>query len=227
MNPVLLLVRDNLEMTKRCVESILAQDIPTILQVVDNSDHDDVKKWGHDNDIFIYSFRPQIGVSRGWNFGLNLLFGEGYSHVLCPNNDTILSPWTYRMLLEMNLPFVTGVSVGDPNTLRQSSKWESPAPCPDFSLFAIRRDCWDAVGEFDDSMFLYASDCDYHVRAHALGIPLLNSGVPFYHERSSTIKLATPDDRRAIEQQANLDRAAFMRKWGCLPGTPEYAQLFK
>jgi len=76
-------------------------------------------------------------------------------------------------------------------------------------------------------MKLYASDCDFHVRAHRLGVPLYKASVPYYHERSSTLRLASPEERDEINVQANKDRAVFYSLYNCVPGQKEYEELFR
>lgn len=227
MNPVLLLVRDNLEMNKRCIDSICSQDVPTTLVIADNSEQDDTVKWALDqNNIAVYPFRPQIGVSRGWNFGLGALFKDGWEHVLVPNSDTILPPWFYSSLLNYDVPFVTGVSVGNMAEIAAPPPRKELVEHPDMSAFLIRRECWERVGKFDENMVHYCGDLDYHIRAYRSGVHLMNAGVPFYHERSSTLRLSTPKDRRLIELQADADRRTFTEKWGCATSGPSYDAMF-
>ena len=166
-----------------------------------------------------------MGVSRAWNYGLRYFFEMGEDHVLVVNNDVELRPDTYQELLSDGGPFVTCIGV---NTLHESQKLYVKAvrPHPDFSCFLIRREVWDKVGPFDESMVLYASDADYHVRLHQAGIPAYTIGLPFYHVVSGTIK-SNPDEALAIHQQADRDRALFEQKWGCKIGTPEYYEMFK
>lgn len=229
MNPVLILTRNNLALTKRTVASVGTQDIGTLIVFVDNGSTDGTSDWikAEDHHRSVYSINSENeGVSRGWNFGIERMFRSGVSHILVIGNDTVLPPWFYRELLSYDQPFVTGIAVDSMDAIR-----ELPAKCPldphpDFSAFLIRRDCWEKVGPFDERMKLYASDCDFHVRAHRLGIPLSKANVPFYHERSSTLNLATPEERALIETQANADRAVFRSLYGCLPGTAEYEALF-
>ncbi len=99
--------------------------------------------------------------------------------------------------------------------------------CPDFSAFLIRRDCWEQVGPFDERLVHYCGDMDYHIRAHRMGIKLMNAGVNFYHERSSTIKHSSPEERRAIEMQANRDRQTFRSIYGFGANDPQYEEVFK
>lgn len=228
MNPVLLLTHNCLELTKKCVESVRNQDIETEIMLIDNASTDGTKEWfdSPDSDLDGFIWTENRGVSAGWNYGIHTLLAEGAESILCINNDTVLPSFFYSKLLSYNLPFVTGISV-DNDPLSHPQSWPSPAECPDFSAFLIRRDCWEAVGKFDESMKHYASDCDYHVRAHKLGMKLLNAGVPFHHERSSTLKQANHFDRQVIGTQAARDRETFRAKWGCIPGEPAYSDLFE
>jgi O-antigen biosynthesis protein len=248
VNPVLILTHNNLELTKRCVESVKKQYPRADDFIVDNGSSDGTVFWANDRCSLLDVAPDNVGVSAGWNAGLTQLF---YYHkaqyVLVLNNDTVLPPWFYSELLSYDLPFVTGVAV---DKMEQISKRPPPLihtkmlatdtlfgpvvdldkildPHPDFSAFLIRRDAWEAVGPFDERMKLYASDCDWHVRAHRAGIKLWKANVPFYHERSSTLRLAPPDERIEIETQANKDRAVFKSLYGCLPGEPAYYELFK
>jgi predicted GNAT family N-acyltransferase len=54
----------------------------------------------------------------------------------------------------------------------------------------------------------------------------MNAGVPFYHERSSTLNNAAPKERRAIQMQADADRLRFYEKYGFHTWSPEYAAQF-
>jgi len=238
MNPVLMLCHNALDMTKRAVCSVLYQDIPTRLLVIDNASDDGTWEWLQQQpEVESVAFRPQLGVSKGWNWGLRQWFefgGRSAEHVLVLNNDVELPKWFYRTLLSRLSPtvgFVTGVSV-DNRPYCQSARepktgGEAPAmaPCPDFSAFCISRRVWQAVGPFDERMVFYAGDNDYHVRAARAGLPLMNCGAPFYHERSSTLRQASAEERAQIEAQANADRAVFKGLYGCNPWDPEYSAL--
>jgi GT2 family glycosyltransferase len=226
-NAVLTLTRNNLELTKRCIDSVFMQDVPVKMYVFDNGSTDGTREWleEHPETITSYIFEANYGVSRGWNFGLTQVF-DHHDHCLVIGNDTILGSWTYSALLSLQKFFVTGVDVG----MSELPKWPDIfplSPHPDFSCFLISRECWEAVGEFDTRMVSYAGDCDYHIRAHRVGIPLWKASVPYNHERSSTMNRATAKERMLLQHQANRDRAAFRDIYQCLPGTKEYDGLFK
>jgi GT2 family glycosyltransferase len=229
MNPVLVLTHNCLELTKRCVESVWRQDTETFIYFEDNNSKDGTGQWIYRNcdgkkmDAAFWS--ENRGVSFGWNDGLKWLFDKGAEHVLVLNNDVIIPPWFYRCLLSCDLPFVTGVARDVIPTVEPMS-WNLESH-PDFSAFLIRRDCWEQVGPFDESMVMYAQDTDYHVRAHRLGIPLQKACVEYYHLNSQTLKNAPPDEQKVIREQAHRDRGVFRSKYGCVPGTKEYEQLFQ
>jgi GT2 family glycosyltransferase len=226
-NPVLVLTHNCLELTKKCIDSIRKQDIETIIRVVDNASSDGTIEWlGAQDDIQDWYFDKNMGVSAGWNLVLEDEFeSQGADHVLVVNNDTALIPSCYRQLLAYDVPFVTGISVDEPKD--HPNCWTQPAESPDFSLFLIRKSAWKAIGPFDENMRMYCSDCDWHIRAHQAGIKLLNAGVPFHHERSSTLRHASIFARDAIQRQADLDRQVFKEKWGCFPWEPGYQELLK
>lgn len=234
MNPVLILAHNCLEQTKRAVTSVRSQSVATDLHIIDNGSTDGTYDWLRLMDresgyrSLITRFPDNRGVSAGWNWGLRYAFlKDDTDHVLVLNNDVDIPPWFYDYLLGYDLPFVTGVAVDSMSAINFPALPMPPQPYPDFSAFLIRRDAWLKIGPFNESMKLYASDCDYHVRGHHLGIPMMKANVPFYHESSSTLKLATPEARMEIEQQANKDREVFRSIYGCLPGTREYGELFR
>lgn len=230
MNPVLILTRNCLELTKRCVESVRAQGIENRLFIIDNASTDATNEWIDTNHIadFAYACSTNEGVSKGWNRGLSAIFDEpSYRHCLVLNNDTVLPPWFYRRLLAYEAPFVTGIAVDKHVTDEPPFDKEALDPHPDFSAFLITRAAWDIVGPFDERMKIYCSDCDWHVRAHRKGLRLWKSNSPYFHINSQTLKRADPAERSAIETQANLDREVFRSIYGCVPGTKEYEELFK
>jgi GT2 family glycosyltransferase len=233
MNPVLILTHNCLELTKKCVESVRKQDIETSIYVFDNASHDGTQEWLERQVGKGFGYSGSIrneGVSRGWNLGFSYLFEHmNADYVLCPNNDTILSPSAYRELLSYDVPFVTGASTENMLEISPMIHHERQPLVggPDFSCFLIRRDCWEKVGPFDERMKFYASDNAFHVEAHRKGIELLRANLPFYHERSSTLKKASPAERREIEIQADRDREVFKSIYGCMPWEPGYQELFK
>src|SRR6266850_3981025 len=237
MNAVLMLCRNSLALTKRAVASVLAQDIQVTLYIIDNDSTDGTREWlaedmlswepgQHYGPIRSWRFTPAKGVSASWNFGLGYLFHTAMcQRVLVVNNDLELRPDTYRWLDLDGAPFVTAVSVDNPEAIKEG--WAvSRRPHPDFSAFLIRQEVWEKVGKFDESMVHYCSDGDYHLRMHQAGIEAYTIGIPFYHYASGTLKSANEDEKARILKQADQDRDTFERKWGVRIGSPEYYRMF-
>lgn len=228
-NHVLILTHNNLTLTKRCVQSVVAHDVPIFIYFEDNNSVDGTGQWiyqfcdGVNSDAAFWA--ENKGVSFGWNDGLSWLFRKGAEHVLCVGNDTILAPWCYRELLSYPQLFVTGYAVEDMNELKPPTEHRTENH-PDFSCFLMRREFWQTVGKFDESMVSWASDCDMHVRGHRMGMEMVKVPCPFFHVRSSTLRLAPPEEQNKLNERANLDRQEFVKKWGFMPGTPEYSSLF-
>jgi GT2 family glycosyltransferase len=224
MNPVLILTHNCVSLSERAIASVLIQDIETSIYVIDNGSTD-----GTVDKLRRYvciSYVANKGVSRGWNDGLDMNFIRS-EHCLVVNNDVVLPPWFYRELLSYEVSFVSGVSVDNMDMIREPAGRMSLSPSPDFSAFLIRRDAWEKVGPFDETMKFYASDNDWHVRAHRAGVKLWKANVPFYHERSSTLNNAPSQEAQEIRDQADKDRAVFFEKYGCAPWGPGYDELFK
>jgi GT2 family glycosyltransferase len=227
MHPVLMLTRNNLELTKRAVESIYQQRIKSSAWIIDNGSKDGTVEWAEEAGILLDCSPFNTGVSVGWNHGLNKLFGDhGYEHVLVVGNDTVLPEYLYAALLSYDVPFVTGVAVDQ----MPSSEVPERMPLtenPDFSCFLIRSSAWAKIGPFNERFMHYCGDTDMHVRAHRLGIPLYKANVPYLHFRSSTLNNASPQDRAVIQAQAEADRGQFRAMYGCVPGDAEYEKLFE
>ena len=217
------------------------QDVPVKIFVYDNESIDGTKEWiAQQTDIVDLSSGVDLGVTAAWNFCLDILFSttndgaEGWhaQTVLVLNNDTVLPPWfikelaAYGMLYNLD-PFITGVATDDMSVLDRPAGVCLPSPHPDFSAYLIGKSVWEKVGPFDERFSLYCQDCDFHVRAHRLEVGLWKANVPYFHINSQTMKRASPEERAKISEQANKDRAVFQSLYGCLPGQPEYDDLFK
>jgi len=234
MNVVIVPIRVNLQMTKHCIDSLDAQDIAdgVVTYLIDNGTDDGCGPWIRAQEGITVAYTRPKGLSQVWNRALHHVFDELHlPHVLVVNNDTVLRSDTYRLLVEDGGPFVTGVGVG---MMEQMGFQECDAagvltrrPHPDFSCFLIRREVWDTIGSFDEDMVTWCSDCSYHVRMYRAGIDAACISVPFYHIASGTLKHVDPETHEALCRQSDADREAFRRKYNCLPGTPEYTELFK
>lgn len=234
-NPVLMLHYNSAELTMRAINSLLMQDIPVRIVLIDNGSvdgsGDQIRKQYADNHILYIRNPANIGVTKPWNDGLDMLFQHD-EHVLVVGNDMIFPPFYYRLLLEADEPFVTGVSIEEEETLYWSCGQQLPpaldkSPHPDFSSFLIRKSTWEKVGPFDERFVMYAQDADYHVRMFRAGIWAGCVPIRVYHRRSSTLRNATPEVNRAISLRADQDREEFRMLYGCMPGDEKYQAIFR
>lgn len=231
-NWIVMPIYNQLALTRDAITSCLAQDIAggvRVLCVIDRGD-DGVAQWLRSQHPAVQVVAaPGCGVSKAWNLALGHVFDTlGMAHALVVNSDVRLRPDTYRRLVDDGGNFVTCVGTssgakfpgGEPNPERKR-------PHPDFSCFLITRHCWERVGKFDDSMRIYTSDGDYHLRLHKAGIEAYCIDLPFWHYASGSLKQTDPDDRERILKIAQQDREVFRQKWGFEMGGTEYYNAFK
>src|SRR5512135_37996 len=109
MTPVLIPILNGRSLTRDCIKSVLAQDVPTEVWVLDNGSKDGsgemLRAWPQVN--YVAAKCPSVAAS--WNMGLRYLF-HFYDRVLVLNNDLVIRPDALRLLLEENADFVTCVS---------------------------------------------------------------------------------------------------------------------
>lgn len=226
MIPVLILTHNCLELTIPCVVSVREQNYPSTPFIFDNGSTDGTREWLRYHSISGLGSPTNQGVSVGWNLGLTQLFSNPQvSRVLVLNNDAILPPWFVRELLSYDEEFITGVAIDQ--MPEEKSERMPLVPHPDFSAFLIHRNVWTNLGAFDERMFAWAGDCDYHARAFAKSISMWKANVPYYHINSQTTRRTNLEEQKFFHERADKDREVFREKWGCLPGTEAYNDLFR
>lgn len=231
---ILFVCRNNVSLAKKAIRSAQRQDIPCDILVVDNASSDGTAQWLVTQNFSTISLRLQASLSACWNMGLATFFRAGRSGVLVLNADVEISPKTYRYLssysFHQKIPFVTCVSVEAPQQFHEPAfDWSYHVrEHPDFSAFFITQEVIDRVGWFNEDYYpAYVEDCDYHVRMHRAGVKAICVDVPFLHHGATTIKNADKAERVIIARGAAANRERFKREYGCLPGTPEYQELFR
>jgi GT2 family glycosyltransferase len=231
MNLIILPVVVGLRMTKNCITSLLAQDIGNVrLLIIDNGSTDGVGSYLRTlprDQVTLISYAHRRPLNKVWNECLRLAFDSlKLEYVLVVNNDVELMPEAYRLLRDDGGDFVTGVGTA-PDQPLSIGDLSQKRPHPDFSCFLIRGKVWEKVGGFDETIHAYTGDSDYHLRMEAAGIRAESIQVPFTHIASGTIKYASNTLRDEIQREADEDRARFFKKYGFMPGSPEYCARFK
>lgn len=223
---IVCVARNNVQLTKQAIKSALAQDMPCDVLLIDNASSDGTIAWAATRSVARVALREQQSLSACWNIGLYTAW-RMTKHALVINNDIQLRPDAYRLLLAHGGPFVTCVSVDDPERMNYPEPPTTERPHPDFSCFLIRRSVTEVVGWFNEDYFpAYGEDADYHVRMHRAGVHAVCIDLPFLHYGASTLKSAEPGEQQRIRRGADANRARFKRKYGCAIGTSEYYGIF-
>jgi GT2 family glycosyltransferase len=222
MNAVLMITHNNLELTKRAVTSVLAQDIGNLeFLVIDNGSTDGTLEWLESFPIQLIHNRDNVGYVEATNQGTNLLFLWGSDKVLWVANDVVLDPKTYRLMNEWPKGMITGMAVSEEDFTVPEVVDPAPGTC-NFNVVLIRKWLWDAIGEHDPRFQNYASDLDYVIRMHELGITNQALYLNYYHFGSATLNLAPHDEHIQMCQSADRDREEFRKKYGFTCWSPEY-----
>jgi len=245
MNWILCLTRNNLHLTRKAVETFLAQDIGDVkVLIIDDGSTDGTMQWAWGQEVMaIPRFEHHSGVAAMWNLGLGIILSDN-DYALVVNNDVELRPDTYRWLVEDGGGFVTAVGSQDREKIKPAvyegglgptkelHRYAPPdlghtRPHPDFSCYLIRKEVYEKVGPFDEQYKgAYAEDGDYHLRMHQAGVEAICLDLPFYHIGAGTLKNAPPEEQEKIQEQAGRNRAYLKQKFGVEIGSPEYYALF-
>jgi GT2 family glycosyltransferase len=236
-NAVLVFAYNNIELTRAAIESVLEQTIPVHLTVVDNGSTDDtismLEEFRRDNPHGFDFIRNTFNVSPTHvaNGELRKIFRVPYPHVLMLANDLVVPPNFYEELLKWPRGIVCGAEIKDrqlyDDYLLNQAPYAAISENTPMSALLLRRWVYDAVLArdgyfFDERYFHYASDCDLALRVASCGIWGIQLNVPYFHHSSATINNSSPEIASAMHGQANVDRAAFVEKWGFPVTSLEY-----
>lgn len=180
-----------------CIRSILQQDYPCEIILVDNGSHDGTS-------IFVKSYFPDIklisnnntGYGAGNNLGISHASGE---YIVILNPDTIVEKnWLREIIkpLQHNSRLITtpkiliynGLSINTCGNINHFSgltftRWLGDSPnlhnepilVTGFSgaCFAMNKNDYVNIGGFDENFFLYNEDSEFSWRAHLFDYKIL------------------------------------------------------
>ncbi len=227
MNPVVMIAYNNLALTQKAVESVMAQDISVDFYFVDNGSTDGTWEWSETQPFAYQKRRPKNeSVCKVANEISALVF-EKSDYVLGVPNDVVLPSNCYSQLLRWPRGFVCASDNGqsDP-VVREAHAVSENTP---MGVMLTRKWAYDALivkdGYFlDPGFFHYASDCDMALRMASCGIRGIQLDVPYWHYGSASHRLASQEEGDAMRRQADVDRAYFVKKWGFPVNALEYGQ---
>lgn len=236
MNPVVMLCYNRtpkqLELSKLAVESVLAQDIPVTLFLIDNGSTAPTWEWMRSiesENVIIRSHEHNISPVKVCNDWMEELFDRREcAHLLGLPNDVILPPNLYREFLRWPRGIVCGSMTGEREFPRfeQSSAVNS---CTPMAVALVRKWAYDALVAkdgyfFDPNFFMYASDCCLALRMAACGIVGVQLDIQYYHYCSASHRLAPPNRISSMAYGADKDRAYFEKKYGFKVDSPRYTE---
>src|ERR1700723_1974398 len=106
--PVVIVARNSLALTKRAVKSVLAQDVPCSLLVVNNASTDGTGPWLRTKGFSCIEFSVQKSLAACWNSALKAFWHLGrFERALVVNNDVEIRTDTIWGLSAYHELFVT------------------------------------------------------------------------------------------------------------------------
>lgn len=219
-------------------------DIDCHILLIDNASTDETATEALKMVSELFTYRRNTerwGFQKSVNYGVNEGFKNGADIALVLNNDVILHPefiWRIGERFEKgDVEMVTGMPVDGEmkqrnmkpsdisfmNAKDKESLDEPPHPC--FSAFALNKECWDTVGEFDEVFApAYFEDNDYHYRIQLAGLlAILHPPAMFYHFGSRTQMEANENGRAMVPSPMfENNRAAYIKKWGGMPSQEKF-----
>ena len=229
MNPILMVCYNNLDLTKKAVDSALNQDIPINMVIVNNGSTDFTRQWldtiDHPNLTKIHL--PANGSPPAIVNGLLPQLFANSDYVLALPNDIRIPSNCYSEMLKWPRGFVCASDNGHNEPLVREVKAVSENT--PMGVMMIRKWAWQAIMAkdghfFDEQFFHYASDCDLALRMAACGIRGVQLDIPYWHYRSASIRLADPFTFSRLRDGADEDRRKFIAKWGFAVDSLEYGQ---
>lgn len=230
---IVLLCRNTLSLSLRCLYTLLRQSAPVDILIVDNASTDSTPAYmasqqARHANIYRFTYPEPVGVARAWNEALRWGWGRGYNEALVVNADTELLPETYERLAAYLWANKAGVVTGVEELESASYPGDeiTPRPHPAYSCYMIAR--WAHRQVPFDELYdgAYFEDEDHHVRLFRAGIWAGSINLGFLHRRSSTLKHADEREQARISRHYQLNKQRFVAQYGCAPGTKAYERLF-
>lgn len=237
---IILLCRNTLTLSRRCLQTLLAQTAPVNILVVDNASTDGTGKYMGSLQANIYrmTFPAVTSVARCWNEGLQWGWDRGHMEALVVNADTELLPNTYKLLKDYLdgagdyldgagyhhiIGMITAVGVAENPSYPENLTLR---PHPDYSCYMLAKWAHQRIPFNEQYDGAYLEDADHHVRMFRAGIWAGSINLGFKHYSSGTLKFADDQEANRINQHYRRNKARFLQQYGCVPGTKGYERLF-
>ena len=237
---IVITVKDCVEYTKQCIETIVTNE-DYVIVVVDDFSEDDTKEYLKElsqsrNDIIVLTDLETYSLAEKWNMGIDAAVGDGCDAFLICNNDILFNKHTIDQLVKrLDLARETAERIGMVTAHNRKGSLSTDeienyplaeegteSPGPDFSCFLLDKRVFDEVGEFDDGYIpCYFEDNDYHIRMiQSNWRAISTTTAPYYHYGSVTQN--SLEGGLCSGPQFDANRDYFRNKFGFAPGDPEY-----
>lgn len=218
---VIIPVFNNLELTKKCVESVWKCSDKLEVIMIDNGSDYETEEWLRNitaRNFIVLRNHENLGFSRAINQGAKLSRGE---YLVLLNSDAkVCEGWLEKMAAHLKLG-VGAVGPISPNgTWHQSTLYQGLEESARFLTFfcvMIPRKIWDEIGELDERFFLMAEDLDYSIRLRKAGYSLVVArDVVINHEGGASFKnlIGGGLGSKKYSDYATMQDRVLREKWG-------------
>ena len=173
-----------------------------------------LKSFAVTNDVRLYLYYENRGLSRSWNEGIHQSMQDGCELTCVLNDDLHFVPGGFdafvshlREVSDWSLGFIRGLESGGPSA--------GQVLLQGMACFAISQKCVDAIGYFDETFVpAYYEDIDYLRRMRLAGCrKTIAPGVLGEHLRMTTIR-SNPELQASMGDWHGRNEAYYVRKWG-------------
>ena len=214
MIDIIILTKDHLEDTKKCIESIQTK-YPYELIVVDSGSTDGTQKYLDLKGALVIPTAGDFCFGRNVNIGVK--FGKNPLKLIC-NNDIEFTEGAIDAMVETMMSEKAGivgpVSNGVMNPDQRQPVLEAMETTRTLNFFCVLIDnkVFETIGYMDKQFVGYGcDDDDFCIRAIKAGYRLMVAPTYVYHNATTSYK---ETDKKKLFHE-NIDR--FKKKWNKLP----------
>lgn len=168
----------------------------------------------------IDNWRDNRGVGKAWNLGIKAAFDNRCTHVLVINDDIIIAPKSIDHIIDNWPKDYLLVGLTHYNDITNDPTEKEFDESPDFGGFMVKPETIEQVGYFDENIFAWCEDNDYHRRINLAG----GKGgryhdAPYHHFKSVTTAAISQEQRQAW---FDASVAHYTKKWGGYIGSETF-----
>lgn len=172
----------------------------------------------------IDNWRENKGVGKAWNIGIKAAFDNRCTHALVINDDIVVAPNAIDEIIEHWPEEYVLLGLTHYNDISNDPTTKDYDESPDFGGFMIKPETIEQIGYFDENIFAWCEDNDYHRR---INLARKKGGryhaAAYHHFKSVTTSVIDQEQRQAW---FDASVAYYTSKWGGFVGTEAYDKPF-